>query len=229
MKKIQLALLAVMVCFGLMVFASSSSADAIKAGDLIQVDWGSVHSGNGGEFRITGPYPTPTYAFESFCVEKDEFVNIGGQYTVASISNAADRGGANTNSGDPLDDKTAWLYWMFRTNPSGLGYNNDVESAGALQNVIWYIEEEITSLPSGKASGWHNAATAATATAGGGWTNSGRVAVVNLVDTGYSPNDPGNYYKQDQLMLVPVPEPGILLLLGLGLIGVAGIRRKFKS
>jgi hypothetical protein len=33
----------------------------------------------------------------------------------------------------------------------------------------------------------------------------------------------------DMIKSTPVPEPGILLLLGLGLIGVAGIRRKFNS
>jgi len=215
MKKLSVILTLLIGFFCLFALSTSAMADNVKAGDIITLNYGSAHSGNGGEFLIT----SSSYSFETFCLETDEFFTPGKSYKVAGVTDSAQRGGSNTNLGDILDNKTAWLYYMFRTNQLD-DYNNDSASAGALQNAIWYIEEEITSI-SGQALIWYNAADQAVTAYN--WSNNGQVAVVNIVDTNYGVGTT-NYYKQDQLTLVP--EPTSLILLGLGLLGIAVLRRK---
>jgi len=71
-------------------------------------------------------------------------------------------------------------------------------SAAALQDTIWYIEQEITYLPGGMATNFYNLANA------GGWTHIGDIRVLNLyTDAGLTNR------AQDVLASVAiVPAPG---------------------
>jgi hypothetical protein len=189
------------------------------------------YSGSGGEFLLTpnqdlknitsevGPY-------SSFCLEKNEHVSIGASYDVV-VATEALFGGTNygptgPQGGDLLDPMTAYLYTQFRAGTLD-GYDYDplggrAASAKALQDVIWYIEDE-------GAKTWTDAENDTslqkkfyTAAANAGWTDIGNVRVLNM----YVPGHVGEagYYKQDQLtMVVPAPGAAVLGSLGLGLVG----------
>jgi hypothetical protein len=166
--------------------------------------------------------------FQTFCLEHNEYIYANTTFDV-TISNAATLGGT-TNSSDPISIGTEYLYYNFASGLLG-GYNfNGTEaqreaSALALQNTIWWLEGDIAdpgnAFSSLVVSQFGNS-TAAMADNNGTYN----VAVLNMWAAGH-PGDL-NFKRQDQLVITPTPIPGALLLLGSGLIGLVGIRRRMK-
>jgi hypothetical protein len=197
------------------------------------INYGSRHSGNGGEFNISSADFDPTamgYAsaaisgsgFETFCLETNEFFNPGSTYYYA-ISEAASNGGVSGGNPDPISLGTAWLYLNF-AHGTLAGYDYTVgaggnASAAALQSTIWWLEGE-----------------------GANPGNAFSTLVMTLPN--YLDDNNGYYgvgvlnlwgdadhtrVAQDQLILRQVPDGGsTAILLGFGLVGLYLSGRKLQ-
>ena len=199
-------------------------------------------SGNGGEFTVTPIGWSPAWdayvedvtknvsttndTFQTFCVEYQEYIDVGTSYHYnVTFSDRAIKGGLETNEGDPLSVGAAWLYYEFAKKTLN-GYNytgNRATSAGELQTVIWWLEDE-RSLQNPTNNQFYNLLLDKF----GSWDNAKKdnfsggvrkypVMVMNVWG--------GTSYKQDQLVVVP--EPGTLMLVGLG-IGLLGLASKLR-
>ena len=220
------------------VAALFASQVALAAVPLVQVGDKIVFSdGNGaspgGAFIQTDYNSAGTIvkgSFQSFCLETNETMSYGPFFTVGGITTDAKNGGSGGSIGsplhDPLDVKTAWLYTQYIETPSVLdsvaGWTaaTAVQKGTAMQQAVWRIEQETLFIdPS------NTLATALITAAGNsGWTDTGRVYVLNMVNS-----SGGN--AQDQLYISPVPEPEIYAMLaaGLGFMSFVARRRKQQA
>jgi hypothetical protein len=166
--------------------------------------------------------------FQTFCLEKNEYIYPNTTFNV-TISNAASSGGGDdgnsTSGSDPLSIGAAYLYYMFATGQLDYDYqvSTRTNDAATLQAAFWALEDETSPDPTGNE--YYNLAVGLFGAGNGGAErdNNGAygVSVLNMFKLDGS-------YAQDQLVLTPTPIPGALLLLGSGLIGLVGIRRRMK-
>lgn len=195
------------------------------------------------DLKTSGPDTNWSGSFQTFCIESDEglrepmdlWVSTENVDESTGIPNGpgshAWNGGANTNKGDNLGTKTAYLYYLFATGQmSSYGYNytqgsNRARSAAVLQRVLWILESEggsslnvsfggisLTATEQNLANSWLTLANNA----------NGSLYGVHVLQT-YALT---GGRSQDQLYLTAVPVPGAVALAVVGLAGVRILRRK---
>ena len=190
------------------VFVSTS----VLAGPTIKVTNGPYGTTNGGEFIVevlTGTVwgHTAGSKFVTFCVETNEYLNLGGTYEVA-VNTAAIYNNAPGGS-NPLENASAYLYDKYLKN--GWGPRSNAIADG-VQKAIWHLE--------GQSGGANNAYV--TEALAAGWTSLGPVRVLNLFAVGHL----GEYDYRKQDLLVSIPAPGAILLGGIGVCMVGWLRRR---
>jgi len=222
----------------------AASAQMAFAGYTVTAPWGYGiwQSNGGGEFTLEesvstysgnySPYTKNqgiTPSFQSFCLTGIFTVIFPHQPYDATLSNVALAGAQP----DPLSKGTAYLYEQFATGSLNYDYTNAsgnrVNNAFALQDAIWYLEDEQTSLADPSSTLANNYYLALALAEYGDLSGAQadyhgtQVHVLNLTDP-----TPGSYFPvgQDQLVYTPTPIPAAAWLLGSGLLGLIGIKRK---
>lgn len=215
-----------------LVLTTSATADTVNVQD------GLYQAPPGGEFQMT---PVTGFAgvtglagdvsattFQTFCVERNEFISgigaAGGATVSFSIASHAVGGGYGGGSPDPISPQTAYLYTQFRLKTlSNYNYVGDrLSSATALQVAIWILEDEYGGLGgaapvNAQANAWITEANSAVA---GAWGNTiGDVRVLNLVQNSVN--------AQSMLTIIPLPPAAWAGLVTMAaLAGGARARRK---
>ncbi len=247
--------LLVLVTLALCVASACQNASAswVVPGTIIKL-WDGYGNVNAGEFKVTDATvmsnPTPAQVrFNTFCVQVNEYVNLGEQLRVGAISNFDD-----SSSPRALSARTSALYREFlRGSTKFFGYtsasynygnNSTHESdAGKLQQAIWKFQGQ-----SGYASvdnkytraveafalskGWA-AGMAATSIAAADQALYGGVKILNLFrGNGFTQKAQDQLYFDQSSPIggSPVPEPATVALYALGAFGMVWVgRRKMRN
>jgi hypothetical protein len=236
-----------------LALASPATADQIQVG-FSGSSYGAYQAGLGGEFTVNDVSPdgwldlsgysaqTKNLApgitsFQTFCIEKNEYLYPYGATYNAVLSGGAVHGGVGGADPDPLSRGTALLYSQFAKGAL-TGYNYAVGrsvSAAALQEAIWWLEEEISSYTGGNTFIGLVATTFGSDLSARDDAGAGQYGVyaLNLIGAAGAPTGVVGqdqlYYRDPGITTTAVPDGGTTIaLLGMALCGMAIVSRRFQ-
>ncbi len=155
-----------------------------------------------GERNVTYmPGDEQVFNLTAFCLEIDEPIDF--KTYLANENTEAIFGGVGASSPDPLDPQTAWIYSQY------IGGNTYQWDAVDVQLAIWVQEQEIISAPG--YGNWPSVEDILALAGENAPEGLGNVGVLNLweqISTGK--------YIAIQDLLITVPEPASIMLVGLG-------------
>jgi hypothetical protein len=219
-------MIAVLVLVSLLAASPPVFADSIQEGDTIKLTQIPGLTWSGGPFQVNKKNGDGTYSYQfiTFCVSTSQYFTPGTPYTVTKITDT------NPYDSKKLQWQTACLYSHFLAGDlaslvKAAGYSgdlsfalnaNNLNSFKELQRAIWFLQGQGFS-QYGTCDALCQAliAFANSEVDSGRWNGLGDIRMMILAGSA-------------QPQLVQVPEPNMVLLLGVGLVGIVAVRRRMK-